>query len=130
MSTNHEQITDKNLDDLIRLGEQAGLGGGQNRIDQQHQRGKLTARERLAVLMDEGAFQEIDRFVTHRTTDFGLADRTVLGDAVVTGYGNIAGRQVFAYAQDFTVFGGSPLPRWWDKKSARSWTWPPKPVAR
>ena len=107
MSTNHEQITDQNLDDLIRLGEQARLGGGQNRIDQQHQRGKLTARERLAVLMDEGAFQEIDRFVTHRTTDFGLADRTVLGDAVVTGYGNIDGRQVFAYAQDFTVFGGS-----------------------
>ena len=81
--------------------------GGQNRIDQQHQRGKLTARERLAVLMDEGTFQEIDRFVTHRTTDFGLADRTVLGDAVVTGYGNIDGRQVFAYSQDFTVFGGS-----------------------
>ena len=107
MSTSNDQITDQHLGDLLRLGEQAKLGGGQSRIDQQHQRGKLTARERLALLMDEGSFQEIDRFVTHRTTDFGLADRTVLGDAVVTGYGNIDGRQVFAYAQDFTVFGGS-----------------------
>ena len=107
MSTSNDQITDQHLGDLLRLGEQAKLGGGQRRIDQQHQRGKLTARERLALLMDEGSFQEIDRFVTHRTTDFGLADRTVLGDAVVTGYGNIDGRQVFAYAQDFTVFGGS-----------------------
>ena len=107
MSTTNDQLPDEKLGDLLRLGEEARLGGGQRRIDQQHQRGKLTARERLAVLMDEGAFQEIDRFVTHRTTDFGLADRTVLGDAVVTGYGNIDGRQVFAYSQDFTVFGGS-----------------------
>ncbi len=99
--------TDPNLDNLRQLGEQAELGGGQGRIDQQHRRGKLTARERLALMMDAGTFQEIDRFVTHRTTDFGLADRTFLGDAVVTGYGNIDGRQVFAYAQDFTVFGGS-----------------------
>ena len=99
--------TDPNLDNLRQLGQQAELGGGQGRIDQQHRRGKLTARERLALLMDAGTFQEIDRFVTHRTTDFGLAGRTFLGDAVVTGYGNIDGRQVFAYAQDFTVFGGS-----------------------
>ena len=92
---------------LLQMGAQAQLGGGQRRIDQQHQRGKLTARERLELLFDAGTFQELDRFVTHRTTDFGLADRTVLGDAVVTGYGNVDGRQVFAYAQDFTVFGGS-----------------------
>ncbi|MFQ6029591.1 MAG: carboxyl transferase domain-containing protein, partial [Dehalococcoidia bacterium] len=87
--------------------EQAQKGGGQQRIDQQHSRGKFTARERLTRLMDEGTFQEIDSFVTHRTTDFGLADRKFLGDAVVTGHGQVEGRQVFAYAQDFTVFGGS-----------------------
>ena len=107
MSTQRETITDQNLENLFRLAEQAELGGGQRRIDQQHQRGKMTALERLTALMDEGTFREIDRFVTHRTTDFGLAERTFLGDAVVTGYGNIDGRQVFAYAQDFTVFGGS-----------------------
>ena len=98
---------DPNLANLRRLGAQARLGGGQRRIDQQHARGKLTARERLDLLMDAGTFREIDRFVTHRATDFGLADRTFLGDAVVTGAGRIDGRQVFAYAQDFTVFGGS-----------------------
>ena len=98
---------DPNLAHLHRLGEQARLGGGPRRVAQQHARGKLTARERLALLMDDGSFHEIDRFVTHRATDFGLADRTFLGDAVVTGYGSIDGRQVFAYAQDFTVFGGS-----------------------
>ncbi|MEK7814760.1 MAG: carboxyl transferase domain-containing protein, partial [Chloroflexota bacterium] len=87
--------------------QQAHLGGGQQRIDQQHSRGKLTARERLAKLMDPDTFQELDTFVTHRTTDFDLADRKSLGDAVVTGYGSIEGRQVFAYAQDFTVMGGS-----------------------
>ena len=98
---------DPNLANLRRLEAQARLGGGQRRIDQQHARGKLTARERLDLLMDAGTFREIDRFVTHRATDFGLADRTFLGDAVVTGAGRIDGRQVFAYAQDFTVFGGS-----------------------
>ena len=98
---------DLNLANLRRLEAQARLGGGQRRIDQQHARGKLTARERLDLLMDAGTFREIDRFVTHRATDFGLADRTFLGDAVVTGAGRIDGRQVFAYAQDFTVFGGS-----------------------
>ena len=107
MSTPEQAITDPGLENLLRLQDQAALGGGQRRIDQQHQRGKMTARERLNALMDDGTFTEIDRFVTHRTTDFGLADRTFLGDAVVTGYGNIDGRQVFAYAQDFTVFGGS-----------------------
>ncbi|MEE2686639.1 MAG: acyl-CoA carboxylase subunit beta, partial [Chloroflexota bacterium] len=77
------------------------------RIDQQHSRGKLTPRERIDLLMDDGTFQEIDAFVTHRSTDFGLEDRKFLGDAVVTGYGMVDGRQIFAYAQDFTVLGGS-----------------------
>ena len=103
----NDAITDRNLEGLRRLGEQAELGGGQRRIEQQHRRGKQTARERLALLLDAGSFRELDRFVTHRTTDFGLGEHTYLGDAVVTGYGNIDGRQVFAYAQDFTVFGGS-----------------------
>ncbi|CAI7998102.1 Propionyl-CoA carboxylase, carboxyltransferase subunit, partial [Geodia barretti] len=107
LSTPEEATTNPSLENLHQLQERAALGGGQRRIDQQHQRGKMTALERLTALMDDGTFTEIDRFVTHRTTDFGLADRTFLGDAVVTGYGNIDGRQVFAYAQDFTVFGGS-----------------------
>ena len=92
---------------LEQMRQEAQKGGGQDRIDAQHGRGKLTARERMALLMDEGSFVELDTFVTHRATDFGLADRKFLGDAVVTGYGRVDGRQVFAFAQDFTVFGGS-----------------------
>jgi propionyl-CoA carboxylase beta chain len=92
---------------LEQMRQEAQKGGGQDRIDAQHSRGKLTARERMTLLMDEGSFVEMDTFVTHRETDFGLADRKYLGDAVVTGYGRIDGRQVFAFAQDFTVFGGS-----------------------
>ena len=105
--TSEKRAIDQKLTDLSELRSQAHKGGGQNRIDQQHGRGKLTARERLALLMDDGTFQEMDSFVTHRTTDFGLADNKILGDAVVTGYGRVEGRQVFAFAQDFTVFGGS-----------------------
>ena len=92
---------------LDQMRQEAQKGGGQDRIDAQHGRGKLTARERMALLMDEGSFVEMDTFVTHRAIDFGLADRKFLGDAVVTGYGRVDGRQVFAFAQDFTVFGGS-----------------------
>ena len=106
MKTKKRSI-DRKIDTLQQMRQQAQKGGGQDRIDQQHGKGKLTARERLALLMDEGTFQEVDPFVTHRATDFGLADRKVPGDAVVTGYGRVEGRQVFAYAQDFTVFGGS-----------------------
>ena len=95
------------LDALVRMKEQARQGGGPKRIEAQHARGKLTARERLALLYDEGTFEELDPFVTHRTTEFGLADQKYLGDAVVTGYGHINGRVAFAFAQDFTVFGGS-----------------------
>ena len=105
--TADKRIIDQKLDSLEKLRQQAFKGGGQERIDQQHARGKLTARERLALLMDEGTFEEFDSFVTHRATDFGLADRRVLGDAVVSGHGKVEGRQVFAYSQDFTVFGGS-----------------------
>ena len=82
-------------------------GGGADRITAQHKKGKMTARERLDVLLDTGSFVELDRFVTHRATDFGLADQQILGDGVVTGWGRIDGRLVYVFAQDFTVFGGS-----------------------
>ncbi len=85
----------------------AQLGGGQTRIDAQHKRGKLTARERLGLLFDSGSFVEHDGFLTHRSTDFGLDKQHYYGDSVVTGYGLVDGRRVFAYAQDFTVLGGS-----------------------
>jgi propionyl-CoA carboxylase beta subunit len=97
-------------DKLNRLGEfrRASVeGGGARRIEQQHARGKLTARERLDLLLDEGTFEELDAFVTHRATEFGLDEEKYLGDGVVTGYGRIEDRLVFVYAQDFTVFGGS-----------------------
>ncbi|MGB3338715.1 MAG: acyl-CoA carboxylase subunit beta [Devosia sp.] len=86
---------------------QARLGGGQKRIDTQHGKGKLTARERLDVLLDPGSFEEYDMFVTHRATDFNMADTIVPGDGVVTGWGTIEGRLVYVFSQDFTVFGGS-----------------------
>src|SRR6266849_2958834 len=82
-------------------------GGGAERIATQHQKGKMTARERLDVLLDPGSFVELDRFVTHRATDFGLAEQKVLGDGVVTGWGRVEGRLVYVFSQDFTVFGGS-----------------------
>ena len=95
------------LEHLEALRRQAELGGGEKRIRQQHERGKLTARERLDVLLDEGSFVELDRFVVHRATDFGLENEKYLGDGVVTGYGAIHGRLVYVFSQDFTVFGGS-----------------------
>ena len=98
---------DRKLDELQDLRKQAQEGGGPARIDAQHKRGKLTARERIDLFLDAGSFQELDPFVTHRSTDFGLADKRYLGDAVVTGYGKIDGRLVFLYSQDFTVLGGS-----------------------
>src|SRR6187401_2959586 len=87
--------------------EQSRLGGGEKRIDQQHERGKLTARERLELLLDADSFVEFDSFVTHRATDFGLDKELYLGDGVVTGHGTIDNRLVFVFSQDFTVFGGS-----------------------
>ena len=86
---------------------EAELGGGQKRIDAQHKKGKLTARERIALLVDEGSFEEIGKFVMHRTRDFGLDKEHYLGDGVVTGYGTIHGRLTYVFAQDFTVFGGA-----------------------
>ncbi len=83
------------------------LGGGTQRIDDQHAKGKLTARERVALLLDEGTFEEMGMLVTHRSTDFGLENQKYLGDGVVTGHGKVNGREVFVYSQDFTVFGGS-----------------------
>ncbi len=85
----------------------AKLGGGQRRIDAQHHKGKLTARERLEILLDEGSFEEWDMFVEHRCTDFGMDEQKVPGDGVVTGYGTVNGRLVFVFSQDFTVFGGA-----------------------
>jgi len=95
------------IEELDKKRRAAHLGGGQKRIDTQHKRGKLTARERIEVLLDPGTFEEWDMFVEHRCTDFGMADKKVPGDGVVTGYGTINGRIAFVYSQDFTVFGGS-----------------------
>ena len=92
---------------LAALDAQALLGGGQERNDKQHAEGKLTARERIELLLDPGSFIELDKFKTHRNDDFGMANKKFLGDGVVTGYGTIEGRQVFLFAQDFSVFGGS-----------------------
>ena len=92
---------------LIALREKARLGGGEKRIDSQHQKGKYTARERIDMLLDEGSFEEFDMFVQHRCTNFGMEKEHFLGDGVVTGFGTIDGRLVYVFAQDFTVFGGS-----------------------
>jgi len=99
------------MQDIIRQLEEkradARAGGGQRRIDAQHGKGKLTARERLEIMLDEGSFEEWDMFVEHRCQDFDMAEQRIPGDGVVTGYGTINGRSVFVFSQDFTVFGGS-----------------------
>lgn len=95
------------IKELVELRTQARLGGGQKAIDKQHAKGKATARERIAMLLDEGSFEEMDMFVKHRCTNFGQDKKHFLGDGVVTGYGTIDGRLVYVFAQDFTVFGGS-----------------------
>ncbi len=105
--TTEEKQTDDRISELQRLKEAGQLGGGQERIDAQHARGKLTARERIAILLDEGTFEEMDPLVTHRSTEFGLDKQKYHGDAVVTGYGKVEGRLVYVFSQDFTVFGGS-----------------------
>ncbi len=99
--------TDTKILELRRLREEARRGGGPERVERQHKQGKLTARERIALLLDDNSFNELDAFVTHRETNFGMADRKFLGDGVVTGYGTIDGRLVYVFSQDFTVFGGS-----------------------
>jgi propionyl-CoA carboxylase beta chain len=98
---------EQKLEELERRKRESELGGGQSRIDRQHNEGKLTARERIALLFDPGSFQELDQLVVHRSTDFGMEKQRVAGDGVVTGYGTVQGRLVYAFAQDFTVFGGS-----------------------
>ncbi|HEX7356133.1 MAG TPA: carboxyl transferase domain-containing protein, partial [Ignavibacteriaceae bacterium] len=95
------------IKELMALRQQAKLGGGEKRIESQHKKGKLTARERLQLLLDEGSFEEFDMFVCHRSIDFGLDKETYLSDGVVNGYGTIDGRLVYVFSQDFTVFGGS-----------------------
>ena len=92
---------------LIGMREKARLGGGLQKIEDQHSKGRLTARERINILLDEGSFEEFDMFVTHRTEDFGMGKKKILTDGVVTGYGTIDGRVVYVFAQDFTIFGGS-----------------------
>ena len=99
--------SDERLEKLQRMRSEAHLGGGPVRVERQHTFGKLTARERLDLLLDPGSFVELDTFVTHRATEFGLDSQHVLGDGVVTGHGTVDGRLVFVFSQDFTVFGGS-----------------------
>jgi acetyl-CoA carboxylase carboxyltransferase component len=100
-------MADNNIQHMNRLKQEAKLGGGEVAIERQHAKGKMTARERLAIMLDKDSFQEFDALVTHHATDFGLADKVTLGDGVVTGWGTIDGRLVYVYAQDFTVMGGS-----------------------
>jgi propionyl-CoA carboxylase beta chain len=103
----HMPTIRKRLDDLHHRQAQSELGGGPARVAQQHKKGKLTARERLDLLLDPGSFTELDRFVTHRATDFGMAASRPLGDGVVAGWGRVDGRSVYVFSQDFTVIGGS-----------------------
>src|SRR4051795_6974125 len=95
---------DEQLRDFERLAE---LGGGEARLRRQHDAGKLTARERIDLLFDPGSFEETDKFVTHRCRDFGMDEQVIPGDGVVCGHGRVNGRVTYAFAQDFTVFGGS-----------------------
>ena len=96
-----------NIAELEKRRAAAHMGGGQKRIDAQHSKGRLTARERLTILLDEGSFEELDMYVEHNCVDFGMEETKIPGDGVVTGSGTINGRLVYVYSQDFTVFGGS-----------------------
>ena len=102
-----EIIVESKIQELRAKKTEAKLGGGEERIARQHAKGRMTAHERLELLLDKNSFRELDVFVTHNSNDFGLADQKILGDGVVTGYGTIDGRLVYVYSQDFTVFGGS-----------------------
>src|SRR5262245_31971891 len=95
------------LDRLEKRREEARLGGGKARIETQHKRGKLTARERIELLLDKGSFEEFDMFVEHRSNEFGMEKSKIPGDGVVTGWGTVNGRAVYLFSKDFTVFGGS-----------------------
>lgn len=101
------ETTKAKIEELLKRDEAARLGGGQKRIDSQHAKGKMTARERIEYFLDDGSFEEYDRFVVHRCNDFGMGDKKIPGDGVVTGWGTVNGRLVYVFSQDFTVFGGS-----------------------
>jgi propionyl-CoA carboxylase beta chain len=98
---------EEKIAELKKRNQLAEEGGGAKRRERQHQEGKMSARERIEFLLDEGTFEETDKLVTHRSSDFGMADQKPYGDGFVTGYGRIEGRLVYVFAQDFTVFGGS-----------------------
>src|SRR5262244_3157792 len=98
---------EQKLEELKKRDRLAAEGGGSDRRERQHKEGKMSARERVEFLLDEGTFEETDKLVTHRSTDFGMAEQKYYGDGFITGYGRIEGRLVFVFAQDFTVFGGS-----------------------
>src|SRR5450432_2991525 len=104
--TEHRKHHDR-LEELRKLNAEAEAGGGAERREREHKQGKLSARERIDLLLDEGSFEELDKFVRHRSHDFGMAEQKIYGDGFITGYGKIEGRLVFVFAQDFTVFGGS-----------------------
>src|SRR5271169_723065 len=103
----NDPIANDPIADLRRRSAEAEAGGGAERRERNHKAGKLTARERVALLLDEGTFEELDKFVTHRCEDFGMQDQRPPGDGIVTGFGRMDGRLVYVFAQDFTVFGGS-----------------------
>src|SRR5215470_6545349 len=107
MGTSQPLVHAESIEELEHRNRMAEEGGGEERRERQHREGKLSARERITLLLDEGTFEETDKLVTHRCTDFGMGDKRVPGDGFVTGYGRIDGRTVFVFAQDFTVFGGS-----------------------
>src|SRR6201987_4378468 len=107
MGTARPTIHAESIEELEHRNRLAEEGGGKERRERQHREGKLSARERIALLLDEGTFEETDKLVTHRCTDFGMEQKRIPGDGFVTGYGRIDGRTVFVFAQDFTVFGGS-----------------------
>src|SRR5581483_11422744 len=98
---------EQKLQELKRRDDLAEAGEGRERREREHKQGKMSARERIEFLLDDGTFEETDKFVTHRCTDFGMGEQKVFGDGFVTRYGRIEGRLVFVFAQDFTVFGGS-----------------------
>ena len=117
---------DDRIEELRKKRERAAKGGGEDRIESQHDRGKMTARERIDYFLDDGTFEEFDRFRTHQTHKFGMEERQLPGDGVVTGYGEVNGRKTFVFAHDFTVFGGS-LGEVMSEKICkvwiRRWTW-------
>ena len=117
MSSNQDKINE-----LISFREQAKMGGGQKRIDSQHKKGKLTARERIEMLLDEGSFEEFDMFVKHRCTNFGIDKESYFGDGVVTGYGTIDGR-LYMSSRRTSPSSAVRFPKPSQPKSARSWTW-------